>query len=135
MKVAQCLTLRPLGLYSPWNSPGQNTGVGNRSLLQGICPTQGSNSGLPHCKRILYRLSHQPNAKDHIAIPNPKLRPISQTQISTELHLGCPPGWHPWPILDFNYCCPGFIPSPGVGPPGNRTVRQGPTFQLETLTG
>ena len=40
-------------LYSPWNSPGQNTGVGSLSLLQGIFPTQGSNPGLPHCRRIL----------------------------------------------------------------------------------
>ena len=30
----------------PWNSPGKNTGVGSHSLLQGIFPTQGSNSGL-----------------------------------------------------------------------------------------
>ena len=40
-------SLRPHGLYSPWNSPGQNTGVGSFSLLQGIFPTQGSNPGLP----------------------------------------------------------------------------------------
>ena len=33
-------SLRPHGLYSPWNSPGQNTGVGSLSLLQGIFPTQ-----------------------------------------------------------------------------------------------
>ena len=31
------------GLYSPWNSPGQNTGLGSLSLLQGIFPTQGLN--------------------------------------------------------------------------------------------
>ena len=37
--------------------PGQNTGVGSLSLLQGIFPTQGSNPGLPHCRRILYYLS------------------------------------------------------------------------------
>ena len=36
------------GLYSPWNSPGQNTGVCSLSLLQGIFPTQGLNPGLPH---------------------------------------------------------------------------------------
>ena len=52
-------SLRPHGLYSPWNSPGQNTGVGSLSLLQGILPTQGSNPGLPHCRRILHQLSHQ----------------------------------------------------------------------------
>ena len=38
---------------------GQDTGVGSRSLLQGIFPTQGSNPGLPHCRWILYQLSHQ----------------------------------------------------------------------------
>ena len=40
-------------------SPDQNTGVGCYSLLQGIIPTQGSNPGLPHCRWILYHLSHQ----------------------------------------------------------------------------
>ena len=40
VKVAQsCLTLWPHGLYRPWNSPGQNTGVGCLSFLQGIFPT------------------------------------------------------------------------------------------------
>ena len=52
-------SLQPHRLYSLWNSPGQNTGVGRLSLLQGIFPTQGSNPGLPHCKKILYQLSHQ----------------------------------------------------------------------------
>ena len=52
-------SLRPHRLSSPWNSPGQNTGVGSLSLLQGIFPTQGSNPGLPHCRRILYQLSHK----------------------------------------------------------------------------
>ena len=47
------------GLQSPRSSPGQNTGVSSCSLLQGIFPTQGSNPGLPHCRRILYQLSHQ----------------------------------------------------------------------------
>ena len=52
-------SLRPHGLYSPWNSPGQNTGVGSHSLLQGILPTHGSKPGLPYCRWILYHLSHQ----------------------------------------------------------------------------
>ena len=60
VKVAQsCPTLRPHGLYSPWNSPGQNTGMGSLSLLGGIFPSQGSNPGLPHCRQILYQLSHK----------------------------------------------------------------------------
>ena len=46
------------GLYSPWNSPGQTTGVGSLSLLQGIFPSQGLNPGLPHCLQILHQLSH-----------------------------------------------------------------------------
>ena len=46
-------------IYSPWNSPGQNTGAGSLSLLQGSFPTQGSNPGIPHCRRILYQLSHR----------------------------------------------------------------------------
>ena len=52
-------SLQPHGIYSPWNSPGQNTGVDSLSLLQGIFPTQGSNPGLPHCRQILYQLSHK----------------------------------------------------------------------------
>ena len=51
-------SLRPHGLSS-WNSPGQNTGVGILSLLQGIFPTQGSNPGLPHCRQVPYQLSHK----------------------------------------------------------------------------
>ena len=52
-------SLWPHGLCGPWYSPGQNTGVGSHCLLQGIFPTQGSNPGLPHCRQILYQLSHQ----------------------------------------------------------------------------
>ena len=52
-------SLRPHGLCSPWNSPGQNTGVCSLSLLQGIFPTQGSNSGLLHCRQVPHQLSQQ----------------------------------------------------------------------------
>ena len=51
--------LRPPGLYSPWNSPGQNSRVGSLSLLQGIFSAQGSNPGVLHCRQILYQLNHQ----------------------------------------------------------------------------
>ena len=47
------------GLYSPWNSPGQNTEVGSHSLLQGIFLTQGLNPSLSHCRPTLYCLSYQ----------------------------------------------------------------------------
>ena len=51
--------LQPHGLYSSWNSSGQNTGVGSLSLLQGIFPTQGLNWISLHCRRILYQRSYQ----------------------------------------------------------------------------
>ena len=52
-------SLQPHGLFNPLDSLGQNTGVGSLSLLQRIFLTQGSNSGLPHCRQILYELSHK----------------------------------------------------------------------------
>ena len=52
-------SLWPHGLYGPWNSPGQNTGVGSLSLLQGIFPTQGLNPGIQHYRWILSQLSHK----------------------------------------------------------------------------
>ena len=64
-------SLQPHGLHSPWSFPGQNTGVGNHSLFQGIFPTQGSNSGLPHCRWILYQLSQwgSPRILEWVAYP------------------------------------------------------------------
>ena len=57
--------------YTVHNSPGQNTGVGSRSLLQGIFPIQGSNLGLPHCRQILNYLSHKgsPRIVEWVAYP------------------------------------------------------------------
>ena len=72
MKVVQlCLTLCDPMDKSPWNFPGQNTGGGSLSFLQGIFPTQGSNPCLPNCRRILYQLSHKgsPRILEWIAHP------------------------------------------------------------------
>ena len=78
-------SLRPYGLC-PWNSPGQNTGVGCHFLLQGIFPTQGSNLGLPHCRWILYQLSHKgiPRILEWVAYPfsSGSSWPRNQTGIS-----------------------------------------------------
>ena len=62
--------LRPHGLYSPRNSLGLNTGLQD-PLLQGIFPTRGSNPSLPHCRWILYQLSHQgsPRTLEWIVYP------------------------------------------------------------------
>ena len=57
--LQSCSTLCDLMDCSPsgssvyGDSPGKNTGVGCHALLEGICPTQGSNPGLPHCRQIL----------------------------------------------------------------------------------
>ena len=64
-----CLTLFDLMGYNPpgasihEDSPGKHTGLGSHALLQGIFPIQGSNPGLPHCRWILYHLSHQGSPK------------------------------------------------------------------------
>ena len=60
-------------IYSSWISPGQNTGVGSHSLLQGIFPTQELNQSLPHCRQILNQLSHHgsPGILEWEPIPSP----------------------------------------------------------------
>ena len=65
------LFVTPWTIYSPWNSLGQNTGVGSLSLSQGIFPTSGSSPGLPHCRQILYQLSHRgsPRILEWVAYP------------------------------------------------------------------
>ena len=79
-------SLGPHGLNRPWNSPGQNTGVGSLSLLQGILPTQGLNPGLPPCRRILYQLSHigSPRILGWVVYPfsRESSRPRNQTRVS-----------------------------------------------------
>ena len=70
VKVKVCSVMSdflwPHGLYSPWNFPGQNTGVGSLSLLQRIFPTQELNWGLLHCRWILYQLSYQRRWYSHL---------------------------------------------------------------------
>ena len=53
--------LQPARLLCPWGFSGKNTRVGCHAILRGIFPTQGPNPGLPHCRQILYWLSHQGN--------------------------------------------------------------------------
>ena len=69
--LALLLLLGCTQLLCPWNSPGQNTGVGSLSLLQGIIPTQGLNPSLLRCRCILYRLRHQggPSILEWVAYP------------------------------------------------------------------
>ena len=80
-------SLWPHGLCSPWNSLGQNTGVRSLSLLQGIFPIQGSKTGLSHCRRILYQLSHKgsPRILEGLSL----LQRIFLTQVSNWGLLHC----------------------------------------------
>ena len=61
----------PPGSSVHGDSPGKNTGVDCHALLQGIFPTQGLNPGLPHCRWILYHLSHHGNPRllEWVTIP------------------------------------------------------------------
>ena len=76
----------PPGSSVHGDSLGKNTGMGCQALLQGIFPTQGSNPGLPHCRRILYHLSHQesPRILEWVTIlfTRGSSRPRNQTRIS-----------------------------------------------------
>ena len=110
MLVTQlCLSLcdpmdcSPLGSSALGNCPGKNTGVGCHSLLQGICLTQESNLGLPHCRKIPYHLSHQgsPNRnKVHYkcnaleSSPNhPSTTPVCWKIIFHDTRPWCRKGW------------------------------------------
>ena len=87
-----CPTLwDPHRLYSPWNSSGQNTGMDSHFLLQGIFPTQGSNPGLPHCRRILYQLSYQGSLRILRWVAYPFSREPSRPRIQPGV--SCTGGW------------------------------------------
>ena len=116
-------SLRPHGLLclqcqwyekSPWDFPGNSTGVDSHFLLQGIFLTQGSNLGLPHCRQMLYCLSHQGSPNTPLAVvgyhsglpfpspgdlPNPRIEPRSPTLCADAL-LSEPPG----KSLRLSYC-------------------------------
>ena len=58
MSLCNPMDCSPPGFSVHGDSPGKYTGVGFHVLLQWIFPTQGSNPGLRHCRKILYHLSH-----------------------------------------------------------------------------
>ena len=67
----QFMDCTPSGSSVHGDSPGKSTGVGCHTLLQGTFPTQRLNPGLPHCRWILYHLSHQgsPRIMEWVAYP------------------------------------------------------------------
>ena len=76
-------------LLCPWDSPGKNTGVSCNAFLQGIFSTQGSNSGLPHCRWVLYCLSHQGSPKILEWVIYPSYRRNFLTQELNQVLLHC----------------------------------------------
>ena len=64
-------SLRPHEPHSPWNFPGQNTGVCSISPLQEIFPIWRSIPGLPHCRWILYQLNHKGSPRILEWVANP----------------------------------------------------------------
>ena len=97
-------------LCSPWNSPGQNTGMGSLSLLQGIFPTPGSNPDLPHCRWIPYQLSHQGSpARNEASLKIHKERVQGTSPLVNK--------WSCWrvggnPVMPWKLCTSSYIPSP-----------------------
>ena len=87
-------------IYSPWNSPGQNTGVGSLSLIQGIFPTQGLNQSLPHCRWILHQQSHQGSPRILEWVAYPLLQRIFPTQEWNRVLLHCRPILYNWAIRE-----------------------------------
>ena len=72
------------GLYSPWNSPGQDAELGSLCLLQGIFLTQGSNRGLLHGRRILYQLSYE-GRPDYTSIKKKKKK-VKLDELASRWH-------------------------------------------------
>ena len=72
-KSLSCIWLfvEPWTIYSSWDSPGQNTGVGKPFPSAGHLPNTGSNPNFPHCRQILYQLSHKgsPRILEWVAYP------------------------------------------------------------------
>ena len=82
-------SLQPQGLYSAWNSPGQNNGVSSLSLLQGIFLTQGSNPGLPYCSGFFTSwlfLFHSKVWSEHTALGGTKLKQLRQLSGESSHH-------------------------------------------------
>ena len=69
--------------------------MGSHSLLQGIFPTQGSNTGLLHCRQILYHLTLQGNPDERRALPSTNM--LSATpdyQLKDTSEASSPWLWH-----------------------------------------
>ena len=123
-------SLWPNGLYSPWNSPSQNTGVGSLSLLQGIFPTQGSNSGLPHCRWILYQLSHKGRDQDFWQSHPHQCN--NDSHVKMNLRQALIPASPGWQLVELQGCFPLACVTLN-GPAGSQTFAQAQTVTTEAI--
>ena len=75
--------------YSPWNS--LLTGVGRLSLLLEIFPTQRLNPGLPHCRKIIYQMSHKriPRLLEWVAYPFSRGSSLPRNQTGVSFITDC----------------------------------------------
>ena len=89
VRLCNAMDCSPPGSSVHEDSPGKKIRVGSHALLQGIDPTQGSNSGLLHCRWILYHLSHQGSPRILEWEAYPFSRGIFQTQESNQGLLHC----------------------------------------------
>ena len=81
----------PPGFSVDGGSPGKNAGVGCHALFQGIFPTQGLNLGLPHCRWILYHLSHQGSLQHSVLLYHkPVLLHLRKKKCVSHSGLPCP---------------------------------------------
>ena len=79
-------SLQTHGLYSPWNSSGQNTEVGSLSLFQGSSQPRDQTQVYVYCRQIVYQLSHKGSSRilEWVAYPFPRgySRPRNRTGVS-----------------------------------------------------
>ena len=89
----------------PAEPPGKpkNTAVGSLSLLQGTFPSQGSNPGLPHCRRTFYQMSHKgsPRARSppKVQVLSLRLNPLDPCCLALPT-----PCWSPLPSSLLSVC-------------------------------
>ena len=95
--------LEPARLLCPWDSPGQSTGVGSFSFLQGIFLTQGSNPGLLHCRLVLYHLSHQGSPEQKCPLINEWISKVWYIVIGIDIMLFSEKGRMFWYMLQHGW--------------------------------
>ena len=95
-------------LLCPWDFLGKGTGVGCHFLLQGIFLTQGLSPRLPHCRKMLYHLSHQGShsslsymqmghVRFQLSQPGWKKEPAELGEKPSPVMESCPLcSWDPW---------------------------------------